>query len=175
MNFANLPGPSKSCPPRAIPKRTAVRRSSTSISSSGSGPFINQFQDNWSDLIPAMDFAQAVTPHESHRTVPFPDRAGKTAPDVLRLGGADRGPDKSAGPREDSTAKKPKPSPIEPQERWHGLDRTSHSTRTKCEPKPIRNGESQTLQKETGCYGHGGRGLEGANKSHGPKRTRQRR
>jgi hypothetical protein len=28
-------------------------------------PFINHFQDDWSDRIPAMDFAQAVLPHES--------------------------------------------------------------------------------------------------------------
>ncbi len=28
-------------------------------------PFVNHFQDNWSDLLPAMDFAQAILPHES--------------------------------------------------------------------------------------------------------------
>ena len=28
-------------------------------------PFVNYFQDNWSDLLPSMDFAQAVLPHES--------------------------------------------------------------------------------------------------------------
>jgi hypothetical protein len=28
-------------------------------------PFINHFQDNWSDLLPAMDFAQAILPHDS--------------------------------------------------------------------------------------------------------------
>jgi len=28
-------------------------------------PFVNHFQDNWSDLLPAMEFAQAILPHES--------------------------------------------------------------------------------------------------------------
>lgn len=28
-------------------------------------PFVNYFQDNWSDLLPCMDFAQAILPHES--------------------------------------------------------------------------------------------------------------
>ena len=34
-------------------------------------PFINHFQDNWSDLLPAMDFAQAILPHESTGLAPY--------------------------------------------------------------------------------------------------------
>lgn len=34
-------------------------------------PFINHFQDNWADLLPAMDFAQAILPHESTGLSPY--------------------------------------------------------------------------------------------------------
>ena len=34
-------------------------------------PFINHFQDNWSDLLPAMDFAQAILPHDSTGLAPY--------------------------------------------------------------------------------------------------------
>jgi hypothetical protein len=34
-------------------------------------PFINHFQDNWSDLLPAMDFAQATLKHESTGFSPY--------------------------------------------------------------------------------------------------------
>ena len=34
-------------------------------------PFINYHQDNWSDLLPIMDFAQAALPHDSTGLTPF--------------------------------------------------------------------------------------------------------
>ncbi|KAI9034717.1 integrase catalytic domain-containing protein, partial [Aspergillus affinis] len=34
-------------------------------------PFVNYYQDNWSELLPAMDFAYAVLEHESTRLSPF--------------------------------------------------------------------------------------------------------
>jgi transposase InsO family protein len=34
-------------------------------------PFVNHFQDNWSTLLPAMDFAQASLTHESTGISPF--------------------------------------------------------------------------------------------------------
>jgi transposase InsO family protein len=34
-------------------------------------PFINYHQDNWSDLLPVMDFAQAALPHDSTGLAPF--------------------------------------------------------------------------------------------------------
>jgi len=34
-------------------------------------PFINHYQDNWSDLLPAMDFAQATLKHESTGFSPY--------------------------------------------------------------------------------------------------------
>jgi hypothetical protein len=34
-------------------------------------PFVNHFQDNWADLLPAMDFAQAILPHESTGLSPY--------------------------------------------------------------------------------------------------------
>ena len=34
-------------------------------------PFINYHQDNWSDLLPAMDWAQATLPHESTGLAPY--------------------------------------------------------------------------------------------------------
>src|SRR5579871_4891225 len=34
-------------------------------------PFVNHFQDNWSDLLPTMDFAQAILPHESTSLAPY--------------------------------------------------------------------------------------------------------
>ena len=34
-------------------------------------PFINHFQDNWSDLLPAMDFTQATLKHESTGFSPY--------------------------------------------------------------------------------------------------------
>ena len=34
-------------------------------------PFINHFQDNWSDLLPVIDFAQAILPHESTGLAPY--------------------------------------------------------------------------------------------------------
>src|SRR5215469_12562607 len=34
-------------------------------------PFVNHFQDNWSGLLPAMDFAQAILPHESTGLAPY--------------------------------------------------------------------------------------------------------
>ena len=33
--------------------------------------FVNHFQDNWSDLLPAMNFAQAILPHESTGMSPY--------------------------------------------------------------------------------------------------------
>jgi hypothetical protein len=34
-------------------------------------PFVNHYQDNWSELLPCMDFAQATLPHESTGLSPF--------------------------------------------------------------------------------------------------------
>src|SRR6266496_5976186 len=34
-------------------------------------PFINHFQDNWSDLLLAMDFTQAILPHKSTGLTPY--------------------------------------------------------------------------------------------------------
>ena len=34
-------------------------------------PFVNHHQDNWSQLLPSMDFAQATLPHESTGIPPF--------------------------------------------------------------------------------------------------------
>ena len=34
-------------------------------------PFVNHHQDDWDDLLPAMDFAQAILPHESTGLSPF--------------------------------------------------------------------------------------------------------
>jgi transposase InsO family protein len=34
-------------------------------------PFVNYYQDNWSELLPMMDYAQATLPHESTRLAPF--------------------------------------------------------------------------------------------------------
>ena len=34
-------------------------------------PFMNHFQDNWSDLLPAIDYAQAVLTHESTGMLPY--------------------------------------------------------------------------------------------------------
>jgi len=34
-------------------------------------PFINYHQDNWSDLLPIMDYAQATLPHDSTGLSPF--------------------------------------------------------------------------------------------------------
>ena len=34
-------------------------------------PFVNHFQNNWSDLLPAMDFAQAILPHEFTEMSPY--------------------------------------------------------------------------------------------------------
>ena len=34
-------------------------------------PFVNQYQDNWSELLPLMDFAAAVLPHETTKVSPF--------------------------------------------------------------------------------------------------------
>ena len=34
-------------------------------------PFVNQFQDDWSKLLPAMDFAQASLPHKSTGMSPY--------------------------------------------------------------------------------------------------------
>jgi len=39
-------------------------------------PFINHFQDNWSDLLPAMDFAQAILPHKSTGLTPYELKLG---------------------------------------------------------------------------------------------------
>ena len=34
-------------------------------------PFVNHFQDNWSDLLPAIDYAQAILPHSSTGLSPY--------------------------------------------------------------------------------------------------------
>ena len=34
-------------------------------------PFVNHFQDNWSDLLPAMNFAQTILPHEFTEMSPY--------------------------------------------------------------------------------------------------------
>jgi transposase InsO family protein len=34
-------------------------------------PFVNYHQDNWSDLLPCMDWAQAILPHETTRLSPY--------------------------------------------------------------------------------------------------------
>ena len=34
-------------------------------------PFVNHYQDNWSELLPMMDYAQATLPHESTGLAPF--------------------------------------------------------------------------------------------------------
>jgi hypothetical protein len=34
-------------------------------------PFVNYYQDNWSELLPMMDYAQATLPHESIGLAPF--------------------------------------------------------------------------------------------------------
>jgi hypothetical protein len=34
-------------------------------------PFVNHFQDNWSELLPMIDYAQATLPHESTGLAPF--------------------------------------------------------------------------------------------------------
>jgi transposase InsO family protein len=39
-------------------------------------PFVNHFQDDWSELLPAMDFAQAVLPHESTGMAPIEVETG---------------------------------------------------------------------------------------------------
>lgn len=39
-------------------------------------PFVNHFQDNWSELLPAMDYAQAILPHESTGMAPFEVETG---------------------------------------------------------------------------------------------------
>ncbi len=39
-------------------------------------PFINHYQDNWSELIPALDLAQATVPHETTGLSPFPGGTG---------------------------------------------------------------------------------------------------
>lgn len=39
-------------------------------------PFVNHFQDNWAELLPAMDFAQAVLPHESTGLSPMEIETG---------------------------------------------------------------------------------------------------
>jgi transposase InsO family protein len=39
-------------------------------------PFVNHYQDNWAELLPAMDFAQAILPHESIGLSPFEVETG---------------------------------------------------------------------------------------------------
>lgn len=39
-------------------------------------PFVNYYQDNWSDLLPMVDFAQAALPHESIGQSPFMTELG---------------------------------------------------------------------------------------------------
>ena len=34
-------------------------------------PFVNYHQDNWSDLLPCMDWAQATLPHETTGLSPY--------------------------------------------------------------------------------------------------------
>ena len=34
-------------------------------------PFVNHFQNNWSDLLPAMNFTQAVLTHKSTGMLPY--------------------------------------------------------------------------------------------------------
>ena len=34
-------------------------------------PFVNYYQDNWSELLPIMDYAQLTLPHESIGMSPF--------------------------------------------------------------------------------------------------------
>ena len=42
-------------------------------------PFVSFYQDNWSDLLPAMDFAQASLPSESTGLSPFEVEFGRKA------------------------------------------------------------------------------------------------
>jgi hypothetical protein len=39
-------------------------------------PFVNHFQDNWSELLPAMDYAQAILPYASTGLAPFEVETG---------------------------------------------------------------------------------------------------
>ena len=41
-------------------------------------PFVNYFQDNWSDLLPAMNFTQAVLTHKSTGMSPYELELGQT-------------------------------------------------------------------------------------------------
>src|SRR5205814_6210402 len=40
-------------------------------------PFINHYQDNWSQLLPSMDYAQSVLPHETTGLPPFTVETGR--------------------------------------------------------------------------------------------------
>ena len=40
-------------------------------------PFVNHFQDDWSELLPAIDFAQAILPHKSTELPPFEVETGR--------------------------------------------------------------------------------------------------
>jgi hypothetical protein len=40
-------------------------------------PFVNHFQDNWSDLLPCVDFAQAILPHSSTGYPPYELELGR--------------------------------------------------------------------------------------------------